>query len=443
MKLSYFKFIFNKKLFYGFFLLVFLFSFLFVQIPNVIAKDTNFGLRILSSTQTAPNGSGVVNLNNTTPQGVIFAHDKILTVNVTSDTTSPSLDYSSFITNGTGTIRQTTVNFDRANINIPDYTTVTSADTSWNKVMILPTVATVTLPETSGITKTLEQAIEIGFSGAKLSFNKGVRILFPDQKDKRVGYTRTGLAFTEITDVCSEDSQTVGDALPADGDCKINAGNDLAVWTKHFTKFATYQSSSNSTNNNGPVSAPVCNNTKPGSAPILNSAVTGINSVTLTWTKATNPVTYYLIAYGTSSNNLQFGNPNVGDQNTTSYTVNNLSGETTYYFKVKAVNNCMPGDYSNEMSAKPRGVFISSPAKDFINIAPKEEISQEQSITPKAKVAPAKEEVKEATPEQLLLFKDEAQTQKPTKNKFPWILIGGIVILFGAVFGLYLRFRNR
>jgi len=113
------------------------------------------------------------------------------------------------------------------------------------------------------------------------------------------------------------------------------------------------------------VSAPVCTDTKPGSAPALLSAIARVNSVILSWSKATNPVSYYLIAYGNASGVNSFGNPNVGDSNTTSYTVSGLSGGTTYYFKVRAGNGCMPGDYSNELSATPTGIFITGPAAGF------------------------------------------------------------------------------
>ena len=58
------------------------------------------------------------------------------------------------------------------------------------------------------------------------------------------------------------------------------------------------------------VSAPVCNDTAPGGAPTITSASSGTNSVTLTWTQAANPVTYYLVAYGTSSGNYSYGNDN-------------------------------------------------------------------------------------------------------------------------------------
>lgn len=115
----------------------------------------------------------------------------------------------------------------------------------------------------------------------------------------------------------------------------------------------------------GGVSTPTCSDTKPGSAPSGFNATAGLNSVTLSWNKASDPVSYYLITYGLSSGSQTFGNPNAGNSSTTSYTVSNLSGGITYYFKVRAGNGCAPGEFSSEVSVTPSGGFVEGPATGF------------------------------------------------------------------------------
>jgi len=105
----------------------------------------------------------------------------------------------------------------------------------------------------------------------------------------------------------------------------------------------------------GAASAPTCGDKAPAGAPILTSAVAGINSVTLTWLPAPAPVSYYLIACGTSSGKYLYGNPNVGGPGTTSYTITNLSANTSYYFVVRAGNGCAPWPFSGELLATPSG----------------------------------------------------------------------------------------
>jgi len=68
--------------------------------------------------------------------------------------------------------------------------------------------------------------------------------LIPGQAGKKVGYTHGGSPLTEITATCTGDSQSIGDELSTNGDCKIDVGADLVIWTKHFTKFVTYSQNS-------------------------------------------------------------------------------------------------------------------------------------------------------------------------------------------------------
>jgi hypothetical protein len=102
-----------------------------------------------------------------------------------------------------------------------------------------------TLTPDSGTTATAIEAIEIGAGDTPITFDKGVRLLFAGQKDKLVGWSRGGV-FTQVSVTCPEDSQAAGDMLPSTGDCKMNVGADLVVWTRHFTSYVVYTQSSSS-----------------------------------------------------------------------------------------------------------------------------------------------------------------------------------------------------
>lgn len=126
------------------------------------------------------------------------------------------------------------------------------------------------------------------------------------------------------------------------------------------------QPGNNSSSQPGNSQAPVCGDSKPVSAPkLLTAYAIGKNKVALVWSRALDPVSYYLVAYGTKPGKPEFGNPNIGGKNTTSFIVSSLSGGQTYYFKVRAGNGCMPGDFSNEMAVKVVGDKITTPAAGF------------------------------------------------------------------------------
>jgi len=164
---------------------------------------------VFNTTECGSSGGGAFVgqvISATTPQVVITNPTATANLFINDGVANPGIDVSSFISGGTGTLPEiniTSANANNATVAIPVSTVVTSADATWNGVIAAPTVTTVTIPETSGQTKTFSTAIEVGFTGAKLSFDKAVRILLVGQAGKRAGYIRTGTTFTEITTVCS------------------------------------------------------------------------------------------------------------------------------------------------------------------------------------------------------------------------------------------------
>lgn len=47
---------------------------------------------------------------------------------------------------------------------------------------------------------------------------------------------------------------------------------------------------------------------------------------------------------------LVYGSPNIGSKGTTTYTIDHLEVGKRYYFNIKAINECEPGDFSNTVS---------------------------------------------------------------------------------------------
>ena len=203
------------------------------------AKTYTFKIMRAQQNQMVPEPGTNTMVNNATPEILVTSPTEEVIMTVSSGTSNPTLDYGMLITNGAGAIPPTTINSDVVTVSIPE-STITSSNTSWNGVMTAPTLTTVELPVVADEVKTVALAIEIGNDQASLSFDNAVRILFPGQAGKKVGYIKGGGEFTEITTVGTTDSQTAGNALPADGALKIDVGSDLVVWTKHFTKFVTY-----------------------------------------------------------------------------------------------------------------------------------------------------------------------------------------------------------
>ncbi|MDQ0917532.1 S-layer homology domain-containing protein [Paenibacillus sp. V4I5] len=151
-------------------------------------------------------------------------------------------------------------------LSMPNGLTI-SAPTSgnWDGTVNVPTVKsanTVTLTSDVGTTASVSTVIEVGFGDVPLTLNKAVRLLIPNQAGKQAAYYR-GTTFHKITAKLNEDTQNAADQqLNAGADAFIEVGQDLVIWTKHFTRFVTYtqtvisNDSNSSTGGTGQTSAP-------------------------------------------------------------------------------------------------------------------------------------------------------------------------------------------
>ncbi|MCX8008610.1 MAG: fibronectin type III domain-containing protein [Patescibacteria group bacterium] len=92
-----------------------------------------------------------------------------------------------------------------------------------------------------------------------------------------------------------------------------------------------------------------CTAGKPQNAPTITSITrTSPTTVSISWI-AVSPVTTYALSYGISPGNYQYGVPSTG--NVTSFVVGGLDPNAIYYFQVRGINDCMPGDPSGERAA--------------------------------------------------------------------------------------------
>lgn len=115
---------------------------------------------------------------------------------------------------------------------------------SWDGTITAPTASPYVVPGSfeTGL------ALMVGSNEYTLTFEDPVKIVLAGQAGKRVGFVPAGSSnLTEITTVCEADVATQLES--GYGDCKMDDGDHLVVWTKHFTTFVTYNKAE--TGNNG------------------------------------------------------------------------------------------------------------------------------------------------------------------------------------------------
>ncbi len=133
------------------------------------------------------------------------------------------------------------------------------------------------------------------------------------------------------------------------------ASNSLIVKYED-TVISTVSTPAPSSNSSTLSSAPSCNDTKPSNAPDLFQIDVNATQAKLFYAPVNGSNSSYYITYSETPNTFQYGTQTHQGVSTgvLSYTINLLKPNTTYYFRIRGQNGCMPGDWSNEMKIKTR-----------------------------------------------------------------------------------------
>ena len=127
-------------------------------------------------------------------------------------------------------------------VEIPSGTTI-QGEANWNGLITVPTVKANS--EVTVIGGSADLVVEVGSTGVKLTFDKAVKLTLPNRAGKSAGYVGSDNVFNTIP-TCTASEIADPNTLPVEGNCYTTSGNDMIIWTKHFTKFVSYAPTSSS-----------------------------------------------------------------------------------------------------------------------------------------------------------------------------------------------------
>lgn len=170
----------------------------------------------------------------------------------------------------------------------------------------------------------------------------------------------------------------------------------LTFTVAHFTTFTAAEDSSSSSSSSNPT-AQGCGKSAPSNAPDLFRIDTTKNTAKLYFSPVNDYLDHYFIAYGYSQGDERFGveysaqlSKGVAD-----YTINCLSPNTLYYFKVRGGNGCATGSWSNSLTAKTEGDILSATKASVEQASPtaslenkKENTSTDSSVLSEMDIKP-------------------------------------------------------
>ncbi len=198
-------------------------------IITVTTEDSNIEARCnitVTEPKTVPSGGTVI--IEETPVTITVGEGETGSITVTERKALPLVE----------------VNSDKVNMTIPHDTVVSGSET-----IQLPEVIDNLSVERPPNARAVDLVIKVGGDSGAIEFTKPVRLVLKGQGAKSAGFINNQGIFKAIDKLESLDGLTtdadavaVNDALDAEKveEGAVVSGDDLIIWTKHFTKFIAY-----------------------------------------------------------------------------------------------------------------------------------------------------------------------------------------------------------
>ncbi|MCS7092643.1 MAG: DUF2341 domain-containing protein [Patescibacteria group bacterium] len=134
--------------------------------------------------------------------------------------------------------------------------------------------------------------------------------------------------------------------------CSTNQFSVFGLFGK--TKNESSQQSNSSQTVSSSNSATICTSERPSGNPVwlFGALQSGRNSLLLHFVPNSKPFNKMALVYGTEPNKYTFGAHFNANESTYTFNVGNLNPRLNYYFRLLPINNCMPGEWSNELRAR-------------------------------------------------------------------------------------------
>ncbi len=215
---------------------------------NLVTKMYTITINLVNSTTFISNGTSY-NVSTNITNIVVPFNSTLQNVTLTNSSQIATIDLTQLLINNTATISSN--NLSLATIGTINYTVIIPANTNissnsnWDGKITLPTVntSTFTSPTISGGTTSVDTVLEVG-SSIELNFTNPVEIIISGKAGKRAAWARGNLTLVNIDTMCNSGNAT-NTTAPTNinstaRECYTDDGNDLAIWTLHFTQFSAY-----------------------------------------------------------------------------------------------------------------------------------------------------------------------------------------------------------